>query len=297
MNLKTKDNSIIPFIGIGTFPLRGKAMSDNVIQAIQFGYRLFDSSDDYQNEDGIGDGINKAIKLGLVSREQVFLQTKVSDCDSYASDYRQNAYFTRYSSLMKSVPVRNIIRSKVFNSLRELSTDYLDSVLLHFAYPSYYEEMWAALIELQKEGYIRYIGVSNFDIRELEVLSKTSVIPQINEIYISPFGTKRDLVGYCINNNIQLMSYSPLCVVRSPQFMNDLIQNLMDKYHKSRAQIILRWNVEVGSYPLPKSSNESRLKENFNIFDFGFTVEELSLLNNLNFNHQYMPISKECPGI
>jgi diketogulonate reductase-like aldo/keto reductase len=297
MSLKTKDNCTIKPIGIGTFPLQGNEMSEITVKAIEAGYRLIDSSDDYRNEDAIGDGLKKSIAKGLVSRENVFLQAKVSDCDSYLDDFRQNAYFTRNTTWMKSVGTREIVRSKVFNSLKELKTDYIDSVLIHFAYPSFYEEIWEALIELKKDGYISYIGVSNFNIMELETLSRFQEKPQINEIYISPWGGKNELVDYCNINGIQLMTYSPLCVARNPKFNNKFIQKLMVKYSKSRVQIIIRWNIQRGSCPLPKTSNADRLAENINVFDFELTSEEMSLLNQLDFNHQYMPISKECPGI
>lgn len=295
--LVTKNGNLLGPAGLGTFPLKGLSMKEVMLTAIKVGYRLFDSSDDYQNEEGIGMGLKQGINEGITTREDIFLQTKVSDCDSYLTDYRQNAYFTRYSTLMRRFSVRDIVRSKVFNSLKEMQTDYLDSVLLHFPYPGFYEDMWNALIEMQREGYIRYIGVSNFNVRELEPLMHTEQIPQINEIYISPFGTKTDVVDYCNKNDIQLMTYSPLGVVRDKQFMNDIIASIMNKYNKSMAQVVLKWNNQIGSIPLPKSSKESRLIENLAINDFEMTAEEIDALNRLNFNHQYLPISKQCPGI
>lgn len=295
--LKTKNGHEIGPIGLGTFPLRGGEMKETMLTAYRLGYRLFDTSDDYWNEDGIGDGLEDGIKNGLFNREDLFLQTKVSVCDSYLEDYRQNAYFTRYSTVMKRFSVRDVVRSQVFNSLKEMKTEYADSVLLHFAYPTFYEEMWEALVELKEEGHIRYIGVSNFSIRELEVLRKSAQLPEINEIYISPFGTKRELVNYCNGNNIQVMTYSPLCVIRGNMYNNEIFPTLMKKYGKTKAQIILRWNHQVGSIPLPKSGNEMRLRENYNILDFELTEAEMNNLNRLDFNHQYMPISKECPGL
>lgn len=297
IKLSTKNGRELGPVGLGTFPLKGSGMKQTMLMAIKYGYRLFDSSDDYQNEDGIGDGLEQAIKDGITTREDLFLQTKVSDCDSYLKDYRQNAYFTRYSRLMQRVSVRDIVRAKVFNSLKEMKTDYLDSVLLHFAYPSFYEEMWAALIELKNEGLIRYIGVSNFCVKELEKLKLTEQNPQINEIYISPYGTKLDIVEYCNSHDIQLMTYSPLGIVRNKRFVNDVIRSIMRKYNKTMAQIILKWNYQVGSISLPKSSNEVRLKENMSILDFKLSPDEMKALNALNINHQYMPISKECPGL
>lgn len=295
--LVTNNGNIIGPVGLGTFPLKDQSMKETMIKAIKVGYRLFDSSDDYQNEDGIGDGLIQAIGDGITSREDLFLQSKVSDCDSYLTDYRQNAYFTRYSSLMKRFSVREIVRSKVYNSLEEMKTDYLDSVLLHFPYPGFYEEMWDALIELKREGVIRYIGVSNFSVWELEPLMSSGQKPQINEIYISPYGTKKEIVDFCNANDIQLMTYSPLGVVRNKCFMNEIISSIMKKYHRSMAQIILKWNQQIGSIPLPKSSNEVRLMENYNLQEFDLTDDDMENLNKLNINHQYMPISKECPGL
>lgn len=295
--LTTKNGQTIGPVGLGTFPLRGEVMKETMLSAYKVGYRLFDTSDDYWNEDGLGEGLKEGINSGLLRREDVFLQTKVSVCDSYLKDYRQNAYFTRFSSVMKRFSVREVVRSQVMNSLKEMKTDYADSVLLHFAYPTFYEEMWDALIELKREGHIRYIGVSNFSIRELEVLRRSAQLPEINEIYISPFGTKSELVKYCRENNIQVMTYSPLCVIRGDKYNNEVIPALMNKYGKTQAQIVLRWNYQVGSISLPKSEKESRLRENHDILDFELTEAEMKSLNALDFNHQYMPISKECPGL
>lgn len=294
--LFTKNGNVVPHIGLGTFPLKGQSLADVFASAVSVGYRLFDTSDDYQNEDGIGLGLKKALSCNFCNREDLFIQTKVSDCDSYLGDYRQNAYFRRFSTLTNEYSIEEIVRSKVANSLEELGTDYIDSVLLHFAYPQYYEEMWKALVNLKNEGIVRYIGVSNFNVRELEVVSKIET-PEVNEIYISPFGTKSDIVNYCETNNIQVMTYSPLAVARGEQFNHSVIQELQSKYNKSRAQIILRWNVQVGSIPLPKSSKLERLKDNFSVLDFSFTKEEMELLSSLNINHQYPPVSKDCPGI
>lgn len=294
--LFTKSGLLIPAIGLGTFPLKGDDLAKVFSEAVQVGYRLFDTSDDYQNEDGIGLGVQLVIKEKLCKREDLFIQTKISDCDSYIDDYRQNAYFTKFSSLMKRYSVRDIVRSKVLNSLDEIGTDYIDSVLLHFAYPLYYEKAWEALVELQLEGFIRYVGVSNFSVQELDVVSKVAV-PSVNEIYMSPFGTKLDISEYCKNKGIQLMTYSPLAVARGNSFFHPTIKQLMDKYNISRTQVILRWNVQIGSIPLPKSSNVTRLQENFNVLDFEFSNEEMESLNALNIFHQYPPVSKDCPGI
>ena len=294
--LLTKSGEPIPKVGLGTFPLKGEHLKNVVTHAVQVGYRLFDTSDDYQNEDAIGSAIVSIIENKVCRREDLFLQTKISDCDSYLADHRQNAYFGRFSSLMKEYSVRDIVRSKVFNSLDELCTDYLDSVLLHFPYPQYYEDMWRALIELQEEGLIRYIGVSNFNVRELVQVSKLAV-PSINEIYLSPFGTKGDVVKYCNENDIQLMTYSPLAVARGDMFYHPIIKELMEKYNITRSQVILCWNIQVESIPIPKSSNKVRLQENFNSINYKFTDEEIELLNALNIYHQYPPLSKDCPGI
>ena len=187
---------------------------------------------------------------------------------------------------------------KVNISLREMKTDYIDSLLIHLPYEYYFLDIWNAMIKCQNQGKVRYIGVSNFHKRHIEMLKKhTGVTPQINEIYISPIGTKEEQIKYAHENDIVLMTYSPLMDVAAHRISEDVLRPIMDKYNKSLAQVVLRWNIERGCIPLPKTQKFKRLKENCEIFDFSLTKEEVDTISYLNYDFQYLPESKICPGL
>ena len=143
----------------------------------------------------------------------------------------------------------------------------------------------------------RYIGVSNFHKSHCERLREVGKLPEINEVYISPVATKEDLVLYSKENGIQIMSYSPLMDIRSGRVNIKMCKDLVEKYNKSLSQIILRWNIDRGCIPLPKSSNVQRLQENFSVFDFSLTPEEVNCLSSYNMNVQILPETKICPGL
>lgn len=288
----------IPTVGLGTFPFQGGVMRDMVVNASQAGYRLFDTSDDYRGESGIGMAVDFLAQTGELKREELFLQTKISDNNAYGDEPLKGVFFNPNSRFMQRHTVEEVIREKVATSLREMHTNYLDSLLIHYPFPGYYVEVWKVMIELKKEGIVRYIGVSNFHERHLKTLiDKTGVIPEINEVYISPIGTKQNLVEFCNSHNCLLMTYSPLMDVAANRIPQKKIQPLLDKYQKSLAQIILRWNIERGCIPLPKTKNPRRLQENFNIFDFSLAQDEVQLISSLNYDYQYLVESKICPGL
>lgn len=296
--LLTKNGSIVPPVGLGSFPLQNEEMAFVVKECVKAGYKLIDTSDDYEGEMGIGLGVSNLIDEGFCKREDIFLQTKVSNNDSYNDEPLRAIYFTEYSPYMKRHSIDSIVREKVETSLREMRTDYLDSVLIHFPYEPYYVEIWKTLIKMKEEGMVRYIGVSNFHPRHIEhLIAETGVKPTMNEIYLSPIGSKENQVQYANENDIILMTYSPLMDLTSKRFSTELFQSMREKYNKTDAQLILRWNIQRGSIPLPKSSNPNRLKQNIDVLDFSLTQEEVSLISSLNRDYQYLPESLNCPGI
>jgi diketogulonate reductase-like aldo/keto reductase len=291
--LKTLSGKIIPGIGLGTYPFQGQVMADMVRKAVKVGYCLIDTADDYRGESGIG----LAVASGFFKREDVFLQTKISNDTAYADEPLAGKYFNKYSQVMERHSVMEIVREKVATSLREMKTDYLDSLLIHYPYPGFFEDIWDTMIKLQNEGVVRYIGVSNFHHRHIDVIKKIGKSPDINEIYISPIGTKQEQIEYSKESDIQLMSYSPLMDISHNRIPEEQFADIIDKYHKSFSQIILRWNVDRGCIPLPKTKNINRLRENFDIFDFSLTEEEILRISSLNVDFQILPESKICPGL
>ncbi len=296
-SLTTLSNAYVPPIGLGTFPFQGREMADVVKSALKNGYRLIDTADDYRGEHGIGIAVSELNELGL-KREDIFLQTKITDNDSYLDEPLSGVFFNNYSSFMKRHSVEEVVREKVNDSLYEMKTDYLDSLLIHQPYPDYIKEIWDVFMKLKKEGVVRYIGVSNFYVRHLELLRDAEVFPEINQIYLSPIGTRQEDVDYCNRHGVQLMTYSPLIDIRAGRIpkSSSILSTLQEKYNKSLSQIILRWNIDRGSMPMARSKNSDRQRENIDILDFCLTKDEIESISSLNRNYQYLPTSKICPG-
>jgi len=298
ITLTTANGYIVPCVGLGTFPFQGRVMADVVKYAVELGYRLFDTADDYRGESGIGLGISELLLEGTYKREDLFLQTKISDNNAHEDEPLSGIFFNPNSRFMKRHKVADIVREKVNNSLHQMHTDYLDSLLIHYPFPDYMVEIWDEMIRLKKEGIVRYIGVSNFHERHISrLILETGVRPEINEVYTSPIGTKQSLVDYCNINNCLFMTYSPLIDLVNNRFDNSLIKPIAEKNSKSIAQIILRWNIDRGCFPLPKSKNVLRLKENFDVLNFSLSSEEVKAISSLNMDYQYLVESKICPGI
>lgn len=297
MKLTNKKGVEIPMIGLGTFPFQGRVMADMVFNASKIGYRLFDTADDYRGEFGIGLAVSELGSLGL-TREDLFLQTKISDNNAHADEPLIGVYFNEKSMFMKRHTAAEVVREKVSISLREMRTNYIDSLLIHYPYPAYYIDIWKEMIKLKEEGIVRYIGVSNFHERHIEnLIHETGVCPEINEVYVSPIGTKQGIIDYCNEHNCLIMTYSPLMDLASDRIPLEPLKTIATKYSKSIAQIILRWNVQRGCLPLPKSKKTNRLVENFQIWDFEITKEEVEEISALNKDYQYIVESKTCPGI
>ncbi|MCI2088599.1 MAG: aldo/keto reductase [Prevotella sp.] len=295
--LNTKSGIEIPHIGLGTFPFEGRVMADVVETALKIGYRLFDTADDYRGEPGLGIVVKELPSLGL-KREDIFLQTKISDNNAHEDEPLKGIYFNPHSNFMKRHSADEIVREKVENSLRCMNTEYLDSLLIHYPFPDYIVPIWKTMIKLKEEGIVRHIGVSNFHIRHIETLIKeTEVCPEYDEVYVSPIGIKKELVDYCHKHDCLVMTYSPLMDVAHHKIPIDNMQPIMNKYNKTLAEIVLRWNIERGCLPLPKSKNPKRLQENFDIFDFSLTQEEVDIISALNYDNQYLVESKICPGL
>lgn len=245
----------IPSIGFGTYKSGSDDETANIIKyALEIGYRNIDTASFYGNEVGVGNGINES----NVNREDIFLVTKLWNDDH------------GYENTMKA-----------FNkSLENLQVDYIDLYLIHWP-NKLNAETWRAFEDLYKANKVRAIGVCNFKIGHLEELRKSAKIsPMVNQVEVHPLSSKEDIFNYCNINNIKLVAWSP--IMRGKLFSNEKIISLSEKYKKSIAQIILRWHIQRGVIPIPKSSNEERIEENFHIFDFSLTKEDMDIINSLN---------------
>lgn len=255
-NFKILNNGIkIPSIGFGTYKSGNDEDTAKIVKyALETGYRHIDTASFYGNEVGIGNGI----KSSKVRREDIFLVTKLWNDDH------------GYENTLKA-----------FNkSLENLQVEYIDLYLIHWP-NRLNSETWRAFEYLYKIGKVKSIGVCNFKIGHLEELKKSAkIMPMINQVEIHPQNSKEDMLKYCDKNNIQLVAWSP--IMRGGVFSNELIIKLSEKYKKTIAQIVLRWHVQRGVIPIPKSSNEERIKENLDIFDFELSSEDMNAINLLN---------------
>ena len=295
----------MPAIGFGTYPMVGQQLTDAIYHAYNAGFRLFDTADNYYNEEDLGNALKSLYNTTKAKREELFLVTKISDelykPGTLGGGSNKGIYFWKNSPVMQTPDaVANIVRQKVENSLKYLQTDYIDLLLMHWPYPDFFVEIWKEMEKHYAEGKIKAIGVCNCRERHFEKLKKHCHIqPMVNQFESSPVNTKVSLVNYCNENNIRVMIYSPLKNLKRPAHprYQEYLNVLATKYGKTISQIVLRFDVQRGLVPIPKSTRKERIEENYNIFDFQLTEEEMSGLLNLNENRQYMPESKSCPGL
>lgn len=245
----------MPSIGFGTYKSGKDEDTARIVKyALEIGYRQIDTASFYGNEVGVG----KGIKDSGIKREEIFLVTKLWNDDH------------GYEKTIKA-----------FNkSLEKLQVEYIDLYLIHWP-NKLNAETWRAFEHLYKIGKVKAIGVCNFKIGHLEELKATAeIMPMVNQIEIHPLSSKDTMLDYCNKNNIQLVAWSP--IMRGKIFSNELIIALAEKYKKTIAEIILRWHIQRGVIPIPKSSNEERIKENFDIFDFEISKEDMDIIDSLN---------------
>ncbi|NTU27040.1 glyoxal/methylglyoxal reductase [Bacillus tequilensis] len=253
----------MPWFGLGVFKVEnGSEATESVKAAIKNGYRSIDTAAVYQNEEGVGIGI----KESGVAREELFITSKVWNEDQ--------GYETTLAAFEKS--------------LERLQLDYLDLYLIHWPGKDKYKDTWRALEKLYKDGKIRAIGVSNFQVHHLEELLKDAEIkPMVNQVEFHPRLTQKEVRDYCKANGIQMEAWSPL--MQGQLLDNEVIAQIAKKYNKSVAQVILRWDLQHEVITIPKSIKEHRIIENADIFDFELSQEDMDKIDALNKNERVGP--------
>lgn len=257
--IKLNSGNTIPVIGFGTWPITDESAPDLVYNALKAGYRLIDSAEYYGNEKGIAKGIHKWLEEDKIyhKRSDVFFTTKIDDKD--------HGYLKSKAVIKKSL--RNVE-----------CIGYIDLILIHSPQSDYKRRhgTWIALQEAVEEGSVKSIGVSNYGIDHLkELLSYPDlrIIPSVNQLEIHPWLTRKELVQFCRKFNLTVEAYSPLTQGNK---LNDVnLKLLAKKYHKCTAQILLRWSLEQGFIPIPKTTHVSRMRLNYDVFDFSLTQKEL----------------------
>lgn len=249
----------MPMVGFGVFQIHDAKTTQIVVEeAIKTGYRLIDTAQVYGNEEAVG----KAIKASGAPREELFITTKL-----WISDFSYEAAKDAFNE-----------------SLRKLDLDYVDLYLLHQPFGDIFGA-WRALEELYKEGKIKAIGVSNFKPDQLANLAAfNEVTPAVNQIELHVFNQKEDEQAYMLSKGVQTESWGAFAEGQFDVFNNPVLKEIAEKYSKTTAQVMLRWQLQRGIVSLSKSANPERVRQNFDIFDFELSAEDMDKIATLNTN-------------
>jgi 2,5-diketo-D-gluconate reductase A len=241
----------MPVLGLGTWHLNHQTVQ-TLEQAFDAGYRLIDTSADYHTQQGIGE----ALRVSGLPRDEFFVVTKVEETDDAYDATRRN--------------------------LAELKLDYADLVLIHRPpHRGVGEVQWQELRRAKRDGLARDIGVSNYSIEQIEELVyRSGELPAVNQIEWTPFGHSPRMLDFCHDNDIVIQAWSPL--TRGQRLNDDKLTAMAARYGRTAAQLIIRWNLQLGVVPLPKANHAAHLRENLHVFDFEISQPDMAKLRTLN---------------
>ena len=251
---------VMPSIGLGVlFAKNNGEVEKAIIEALQNGYRKIDTASGYGNEEGVGRGMIES----NIDRREIFLTTKVWNTEQ------------GYDETLLSFD----------ESLKRLQTDYVDLYLIHWPVKSKYKDTYRALENIYAQGRVKAIGVCNFSIEQLEdLMSYSKIIPALNQVEMHPHLSQNELLSFCNAHNIQLEAWRPIMmgeVLGIPELA------MIGEYHsKSAVQVALRWLIQRGVSAIPKSVNPKRIIENFDVYDFELSLEQMDLIESLNQNRR-----------
>ena len=255
------DGNEMPYLGLGTWRARGKECRHAVTFALNHSYSMIDTAQMYENEKQVGDGWKESGQ----SRDNIFISTKISN---------QNQGFTQSKEAFKK-------------SLTDLQTDYIDLLMIHWPDIGNFSRTtatWEALIDLQKAGMAKSIGVCNFTIDLIQkLIDESNVIPAVNQVEFHVFLYQKELLEFCNEKHIQIEAYSP--IARARFLKNDTLQKIAKKYDKTAAQIMLSWCINHDLVVIPKSVHENRILENADIF-FELEKEDMKEMDNIEFEQR-----------
>ncbi|KAB8312478.1 2,5-didehydrogluconate reductase DkgA [Erwinia endophytica] len=262
--IKLHDGNTMPQIGLGVWQVSIDDARKAAVKALEVGYRSIDTAAIYKNEEGIG----QALQETDVARDDIFITTKLWNDDQLNAE------------------------KALETSLKKLQLASVDLYLMHWPCPAkdHYVEAWQAMIALQKQGLAQSIGVCNFQEAHLKrLIDETGVIPVVNQIELHPMFQQRALHAWNALHHIQTESWSPLAQGGKGVFDQEVIKNLAKKYHKTPAQIVIRWHLDSGLVVIPKSVTPSRIEENFAVFDFRLEKPEISEIATLDHGKRLGP--------
>ncbi len=256
-NVKLNNGVEMPILGFGVFQVKDLAECErSVIDAIETGYRLIDTAASYMNEEAVGN----AIKNSGIKREDLFITTKLW--------IQSNGYDDTKKAFERS--------------MNRLQLDYIDLYLIHQPFGDVYGE-WRAMEELYKQGKIKAIGVSNFQPdRLIDLIIHNEIVPAVNQIETHPFHQQIDTQKFLQEQNVQIESWGPFAEGKNDLFHNELLASIGKKYNKSIAQVVIRWLTQRGVVAIPKTVHKQRMEENFNIFDFELSAEDMEAIKTLD---------------
>jgi diketogulonate reductase-like aldo/keto reductase len=252
---------VMPWLGLGVFQIPDDADAEKVVhQALDLGYRHIDTAALYHNERGVG----RAIRESGIPREEIFLTTKVWNADIRAGR----------------------IEEACDESLRRLGLDYVDLYLLHWPIKGRHVQSWRAMEAIQRSGRARAIGVSNYMIPHLEeILAAAEIVPAVNQIEFHPYLQSKPLHEFCRARDIRLTAWSPL-MQAGPLLRDPVLTGIARKHGRTVAQVILRWDLQIGVAAIPKSAHPARLAENAAVFDFELDAADISVIAALDCNRR-----------
>lgn len=241
----------MPVLALGTWELTHDT-AETVAHALDLGYRMIDTSSDYETQPGIGE----AVRQSGLDRKTLYLVTKVEEIDDAYEATRSN--------------------------LGELHLEYADLMLIHRPpRRGVGLELWKGLLDARRDGLTKDIGVSNYSIEQIRELAEaTGEMPAVNQIEWTPFGYSQAMLEFCRDNRILIQAYSPL--TRATRLGDPTLRQVAGRYGKASAQLLIRWNLQLGTVPIPKANRKEHLAENLGVFDFDIGEEDMARLNGLN---------------
>lgn len=251
-------------------------MKEVVTAGLKIGFRAFDTARDYGNEHIVGRVLKECLAEQGLKREDVFITTKIGNGQQ------------RLGNIEEQIEI----------SLRNLQTDYVDCWLMHWPYPGYFVDTYHKMETVYKTGKVKAIGMANYHIRHFEQLWKEGfdIAPHCVQFEHHPMRTADDIFEFCRSHKIAVQAYSPLCRMIDAIKKSSILNDIASKKGKTIGQVILRWHYQHQSVPCFKSLKPMRLAENFNIWDFELTQQEMAAINSMDCDYKYHLESASCPG-